>query len=53
MHLFGTDFTGLDLFSRSIHAARASLGVAFVGVMISFILGAAIERCRLFWRDVR
>ncbi len=42
VHLFGTDFTGLDLFSRSIHAARASLGVAFVGVMISFILGAAI-----------
>lgn len=42
VHLFGTDFTGLDLFSRSIHAARASLGVAFVGVLVSFILGAAI-----------
>ena len=42
MHLFGTDFTGLDIFSRSIHAARASLGVAFVGVTISFVLGAAI-----------
>jgi peptide/nickel transport system permease protein len=42
IHLFGTDFTGLDIFSRSIHAARASLGVAFVGVAISFILGAAI-----------
>ncbi|WP_290752013.1 ABC transporter permease [Amaricoccus sp.] len=42
VHLFGTDFTGLDIFSRSIFAARASLGVAFVGVTISFILGAAI-----------
>jgi peptide/nickel transport system permease protein len=42
VHLFGTDFTGLDIFSRSIHAARASLSVAFVGVAISFILGAAI-----------
>lgn len=42
VHLFGTDFTGLDIFSRSIHAARASLGVAFVGVAISFLLGAAI-----------
>lgn len=42
IHLFGTDFTGLDLFSRTIHAARASLGVGFVGVVISFILGAAI-----------
>ncbi len=42
IHLFGTDFTGLDIFTRSIHAARASLGVAVVGVAISFILGAAI-----------
>jgi peptide/nickel transport system permease protein len=42
IHLFGTDSTGLDIFSRSIHAARASLGVAFVGVAISFLLGAAI-----------
>jgi peptide/nickel transport system permease protein len=42
IHLFGTDFTGLDLFSRTIHACRASLGVAFVGVLISFLLGAAI-----------
>jgi peptide/nickel transport system permease protein len=42
IHLFGTDFTGLDIFSRSIHASRASLGVGFIGVTISFILGAAI-----------
>ncbi|MDQ6435331.1 ABC transporter permease [Mesorhizobium sp. LHD-90] len=42
VHLFGTDFTGLDLFSRTVHATRASLGVALVGVTVSFILGAAI-----------
>jgi len=42
IHLFGTDFTGLDLFSRSVHAARASLGVALVGVTVSFVLGSAI-----------
>ncbi len=42
IHLFGTDFTGLDLFSRSVHATRASLGVAFVGVAVSFVLGSAI-----------
>lgn len=42
VHLFGTDFTGLDLFSRSIHAARVSLGVGLVGVAISFVIGAAI-----------
>jgi peptide/nickel transport system permease protein len=42
VHLFGTDFTGLDLFSRSVHASRASLGVGFVGVAVSFVLGASI-----------
>lgn len=42
VHLFGTDFTGLDIFSRTIHATRASLGVALVAVTISFLLGAAI-----------
>ncbi|WP_442578884.1 ABC transporter permease [Mesorhizobium sp. ASY16-5R] len=42
IHVFGTDFTGLDLFSRSVHATRASLAVAFVGVTVSFVLGAAI-----------
>jgi peptide/nickel transport system permease protein len=42
IHLFGTDFTGLDIFSRTIHATRVSLGVGFVGVAISFLLGAAI-----------
>lgn len=42
VHLFGTDFTGLDIFSRSIHAARASLGIGLFGVAVSFVLGAAI-----------
>lgn len=42
VHLFGTDFTGLDIFTRSVFATRASLGVAVVGVAVSFILGAAI-----------
>ena len=42
IHLFGTDFTGLDLFSRTIYACRISLSVGFVGVLVSFVLGAAI-----------
>ncbi|HUQ34777.1 MAG TPA: ABC transporter permease [Aestuariivirga sp.] len=42
VHLFGTDFTGLDIFSRTVHATRASLGVAIIGVSVSFLLGAAI-----------
>lgn len=42
IHLFGTDFTGLDIFSRTIHACRVSLSVGLVGVLVSFILGAAI-----------
>ncbi|HNB27195.1 MAG TPA: ABC transporter permease, partial [Alphaproteobacteria bacterium] len=42
IHLFGTDFTGLDIFSRTIYACRVSLSVGFVGVLVSFVLGAAI-----------
>lgn len=42
VHLFGTDVTGLDLFSRTIHATRISLTVGLVGVFFAFILGAII-----------
>ncbi|MBE9100208.1 ABC transporter permease [Vacuolonema iberomarrocanum] len=38
VHLFGTDSNGLDLFSRVMYATRTSLSIAFLGVMLSFIL---------------
>jgi peptide/nickel transport system permease protein len=42
IHIFGTDVTGLDLFSRTIHATRVSLTVGIVGVFFAFVLGAII-----------
>ncbi|MEL6136771.1 MAG: ABC transporter permease [Cyanobacteria bacterium J06626_23] len=38
VHLFGTDSNGLDLFSRVMYATRTSLSIAFLGVMLSFVL---------------
>lgn len=40
IHLFGTDVIGIDLFSRTMHATRVSLGVGVVGVFFAFVIGA-------------
>lgn len=40
--LLGSDNLGRDLFSRIIYAARISLFVGFVGVIISFVLGITL-----------
>ena len=42
IHLFGTDDLGRDVFSRTLSAARISLSVGLVGVILSFVLGVII-----------
>ena len=39
---FGADDLGRDLYSRTMHAARISLSIGFLGVVISFVLGCVI-----------
>ena len=39
---FGADDLGRDLYSRTMHAARISLSIGFLGVVISFALGCLI-----------
>lgn len=42
IHLFGTDDTGKDIFSRTLHAIYTSLAVGTLGVLISFVLALVI-----------
>ena len=42
IHLFGTDDLGHDVFSRAMSAARISMSIGLVGVILSFVLGIII-----------
>lgn len=42
IHLFGTDASGKDIFSRTLHAIWTSLAVGTLGVLISFVLALII-----------
>jgi peptide/nickel transport system permease protein len=42
IHLFGTDGTGKDIFSRTFHAINTSLAVGTIGVLIAFVLALVI-----------
>ena len=42
IHIFGTDATGKDIFSRTLHAIYTSLAVGTIGVMIAFVLALII-----------
>ena len=40
--LFGTDINGMDIFSRTVYAARLDLSIAFGAVFLALALGIAI-----------
>ena len=42
IHLFGTDSTGKDIFSRTFKAINTSLAVGTIGVFIAFVLALVI-----------
>ena len=42
IHLFGTDKSGKDVFSRTLHAIWTSMAVGTLGVLISFVLALII-----------
>ncbi|MEM1265603.1 MAG: ABC transporter permease [Pseudomonadota bacterium] len=52
IHLFGTDDTGKDIFSRTLHAIRTSLAVGTMGVLISFVLALVIGGVAGFYGGV-
>ena len=42
IHLFGTDGTGKDIFSRNFHSINTSLAVGTIGVLIAFVMALII-----------
>ena len=42
IHLFGTDFNGKDIFSRTFFAIKTSMAVGTIGVLIAFVLALII-----------
>lgn len=42
IHLFGTDQSGKDIFSRTFHAINTSLAVGTIGVLIAFFMALLI-----------
>ena len=42
IHIFGTDASGKDIYSRTLHAIWTSLQVGFIGVFIAFVLALII-----------
>ncbi len=41
-HLFGTDVSGMDIFSRVVYATRINLLISVTAVFIAFVLGVPI-----------
>jgi peptide/nickel transport system permease protein len=50
-HWFGTDFYGLDVFSRVIAAPRTDVTIALGGALLSLFLGTALGLVAGFYRN--
>jgi peptide/nickel transport system permease protein len=42
IHYFGTDELGRDIFTRIIYAARVSIGIAFIAIILAAVFGTFI-----------
>ena len=49
--LLGTDALGRDIFSRLLHGARWSLGLAFLVSIIGLLIGTVRFDCSVGWQD--
>jgi peptide/nickel transport system permease protein len=52
-HIFGTDATGMDVFSRVIYAPRIDLAIAMMGTVISAVIGTAIGAWVGYFQETR
>ncbi len=50
-HWFGTDFYGLDVFSRVISAPRTDVSIALGGALVSLLLGTGLGLVAGFYRN--
>lgn len=48
-HLFGTDNTGMDIFSRVLYAPRIDLTIALAGTLVSAVTGSVIGAATGFY----
>ncbi len=52
VHWFGTDTSGLDVFSRTIAAPRTDLVIALAATLISFVAGVSLGAVTGYFRNV-
>lgn len=51
-HLFGTDNTGMDVFTRSIYAPRVDITIAMLGTLCSAVIGTVLGALVGYYQSV-